>query len=183
MKQTFMPLALCLIAACSTPAPEESASPQASTEAIATETARPVIASLTIDENESRGQHFKDYAMASCFNRIVKSFKVGGESITGFERRAFFEGTILDGDSRDGYTPEQERFIDKWFEAKDKVNELVEEFLSRNYAGPQPRAGTKAASEWSPRNLLKCFDLYHSKALDDLMQKYVQDPDKIAGER
>ena len=73
--------------------------------------------------------------------------------------------------------PEEIELVRLVLEARKQSYELIKEFVSRAYRGPRPPPRTKAASEYTPLDLLKCFDLYHFKALDEHVKKYVNAPD------
>jgi isocitrate lyase len=59
----------------------------------------------------------------------------------------------------------------------DAIASLVQKFLSRDYTNPLVETEVKDVRF----DLLKCFDLYHSKELDGLAARMVAHPQRIEG--
>jgi len=128
----------------------------------------------------THGQNYKDSVLASCIGKIYKTAGDADKTARITEWAAVYKR--LDLENQTDTSEEQKKAVSQLQEASRESGKLIDEFTARNYTGQRPRPRTMAASTWVPLDLLKCFDLYHSKALDDIVKKYVHDPDKIAGE-
>lgn len=105
---------------------------------------------VTSAMSRTYAQNYKDMALAYC---IAKAYSV--------DPHANKDATATAGG------------LDQWsnYDAENSataIPELVKSYLSRHYASIQ--------GEHVKLDLMKCIDMYHSKDLEKLVKKYVQNP-------
>lgn len=106
--------------------------------------------------SRSDAQNYKDMVLASCLAQAYRND--GGAAIdAGSSVTALRDWTYYD----------MER-------SPDAVKALVDRYLARDYANPLAEAKIKGVRF----DLLKCMDLYHSQALDDLARRLVLRPQR-----
>lgn len=104
--------------------------------------------------DRTNGVNYKDMALASCIAEAYKGSPAGKDATD--TAATYLEWTYYD--------------LDKGNAAVDK---LVEKYLHRDYSTPiEGYADAKF-------DLLKCFDMYHSRELDEQVRKYVPHPDWV----
>ncbi|EKU84431.1 hypothetical protein ABIB42_004935 [Massilia sp. UYP32] len=107
----------------------------------------------------THAQNYKDMVLATCLTQAYRNdngvAKDAGSSIS-----ALRDWTYFDMD-----------------QSPDAVNSLVESYLERDYSSPLVESEVKGVRF----DFLKCLDLYHSKALDDLTKRLVIHPKRIYG--
>ena len=110
------------------------------------------------------GQNFKDRVLTGCLMSIYKNDKEALHDAGAYYR----------------HQQEWQNYSYDPNEADPEADKLTRQYLARTYNDPVWSNETGVSSRF---NLAKCFDLYHSEALEKLVRKHVFDPDKIAGER
>ncbi|KWS36449.1 type VI secretion system amidase immunity protein Tai4 [Pseudomonas syringae] len=102
----------------------------------------------------THAQNYKDMVLATCIASAYKfSANVGtdaGSSVTALREWANYD----------------------WEKSPEKPREFVDNYLARDYTNPLVESEIKGVKF----DLLKCLDLYHSKALDALTKKVVINP-------
>jgi hypothetical protein len=100
-------------------------------------------------------QNYHDMVLASCIERAYYSDDVAakdaGSSVTALREWTLYDIAV----------------------SISEVDRLITSYLSRNYDNPIVDDEVKGVHF----ELLKCFDLYHSKSLQQLSKKTVVDPD------
>lgn len=99
-------------------------------------------------------QNFKDMVLATCIANAYKNDKEAaidaGSSVSALRDWTYYD-------------------LDK---APDAIRKLVDSYLARDYHNPLADAEIKGVKF----DLLKCFDLYHSKELDAQARRLVSNP-------
>lgn len=105
-------------------------------------------------------QNYKDMVLATCLTQAYRNAPSvstdAGSSIS-----ALRDWTYFDMD-----------------QSPDAVNSLVSSYLARDYSNPLVESEIKGVRF----DFLKCMDLYHSKALDDLAKRLVVHPKRSYGQ-
>ena len=105
-------------------------------------------------------QNYKDMVLATCLTRAYRNdtgvAKDAGSSISALRDWTYFD-------------------MDR---SPDAVNSLVDSYLARDYSNPLVESEIKGVRF----DFLKCMDLYHSKALDDLAKRLVMHPKRTDGQ-
>jgi len=99
-------------------------------------------------------QNYKDMVLAGCIAQAYSN-DAGAAIDAGSSASALRDWTSFDLE-----------------ESPDAVQALVDNYLARDYANPLVEAETRGVRF----DLLKCMDLYHSKALNELVQRVVVFP-------
>lgn len=105
-------------------------------------------------------QNYKDMVLATCLTQAYRSDS-GVATDAGSSISALREWTYFDMDR-----------------SPDAVSSLVNSYLARNYSNPLVESEIKGVRF----DFLKCMDLYHSKALDDLAKRLVIYPKRVDGQ-
>lgn len=103
--------------------------------------------------NRTFASNYKDMALATC---LATAYKDAAASDAGSAAAALREWTEYDMEK----SPEQ-------------VKALVDQYLRRDYGNPIAAAEGRGDIQFS---LLKCLDMYHSKALNDQVKRLVYKP-------
>jgi hypothetical protein len=100
-------------------------------------------------------QNYKDMALALCISTAY-----GGDAAVdaGSSFSALRDWTLYDMEN-----------------APEKMKQIVEKYLRRDYHNPLVEAETKADIKF---NFLKCLDMYHSKELDAQVKRVVSKPNR-----
>lgn len=104
----------------------------------------------------SYGQNFKDMVLAHCIATAYRN-DPGAAADAGSSVSALRDWTYYDMEN----SPEA-------------IKALIDQYLARNYHNPLAEAEVKGLRF----DLLKCFDLYHSKELAVLSKRYVIKPNR-----
>ena len=102
-------------------------------------------------------QNYKDMVLATCMTRAYRK-DAGVAKDAGSSISALRDWTHFDMDR-----------------SPDSVNSLVDSYLARDYSNPLVESEIKDVRF----DFLKCMDLYHSKALNDLAKRLVIHPNRI----
>ncbi len=102
----------------------------------------------------SYGQNYKDMVLATCVAQAYQA-DPGAATDAGSSVSALRDWTYYDMEA-----------------APDEIKALVDAYLARNYFNPLAEAEVKGVKF----AMLKCLDLYHSKALDEQVKKLVINP-------
>lgn len=102
----------------------------------------------------THAQNYKDMVLASCLTQAYRN-DAGVSSDAGSSVSALRDWTYYDMEK-----------------SPDAVKSLVDSYLSRDYSNPLVESEIKGVRF----NFLKCMDLYHSKALEDLVKRLVIHP-------
>ena len=106
-------------------------------------------------------QNYKDMVLATCLAQAYRD-DAGAAADAGSSVAALREWTYFDLDL-----------------SPDAVQALVDNYLARDYSHPLVESEIKGIRF----DFLKCMDLYHSKALEDLAKRLVIDPKRGARRR
>jgi len=101
-------------------------------------------------------QNYKDMALATCLNQAYRNNPSVATDV-GSSISALRDWTYFDMDR-----------------SPDAINSLVSNYLARDYSNPLVESEIKGVRF----DFLKCMDLYHSKALDDLAKRLVIHPQR-----
>lgn len=101
-------------------------------------------------------QNYKDMVMATCIATAYAKNKEAGID-AGSSASALRDWTYYDLE-----------------QSPDAVKALVDSYLARDYSNPLAESEVKGIKF----DLLKCFDLYHSAALQKLVQRVVMKPNR-----
>lgn len=101
--------------------------------------------------SRTHAQNYKDMVLATCIAQAYRN-DAGATVDAGSSASALRDWTSFDLE-----------------ESPDAVQALVDNYLARDYANPLVEAETRGVRF----DLLKCMDLYHSKALDELIKRLV----------
>ncbi|TXF97039.1 type VI secretion system amidase immunity protein Tai4 [Massilia arenae] len=105
-------------------------------------------------------QNYKDMVLATCLTQAYRN-DTSVATDAGSSISALRDWTYFDMD-----------------QSPDAVNSLVNSYLARDYSNPLVESEIKGVRF----DFLKCMDLYHSKALDDLAKRLVIHPKRIYGQ-
>lgn len=105
-------------------------------------------------------QNYKDMVLATCLTQAYRN-DAGASTDAGSSISALRDWTYFDLD-----------------QSPDAVKSLVDNYLARDYSNPLVESEIKGVRF----DFLKCMDLYHSKALDDLAKRLVIHPKRIHGQ-
>lgn len=105
-------------------------------------------------------QNYKDMVLATCLTQAYRN-DTSLATDAGSSISALRDWTYFDMD-----------------QSPDAVNSLVNSYLARDYSNPLVESEIKGVRF----DFLKCMDLYHSKALDDLAKRLVIHPKRIYGQ-
>lgn len=106
----------------------------------------------------THAQNYKDMVLATCMAQAYRD-DPGAAIDAGSSVGALRDWTYFDLDR-----------------SPDAVQSLVDSYLARDYSHPLVDAEIKGVRF----DFLKCMDLYHSKALEDLVKRLVIDPQRRA---
>jgi len=107
----------------------------------------------------THAQNYKDMVLATCLTQAYRS-DTGVSTDAGSSISALRDWTYFDMDR-----------------SPDAVKSLVDSYLARDYSNPLVESEIKGVRF----DFLKCMDLYHSKALDDLAKQLVIHPNRVYG--
>lgn len=102
----------------------------------------------------THAQNYKDMVLAACMTKAYRG-DAGVATDAGSSVSALRDWTYFDMD-----------------ESPDAVRSLVDSYLARDYTNPVVESEIKGVRF----DFLKCMDLYHSKALEDLVKRLVIHP-------
>lgn len=105
-------------------------------------------------------QNYKDMVLATCLTRAYRN-DTGVATDAGSSISALRDWTYFDMDQN-----------------PDAINSIVNSYLARDYSNLLVESEIKGVRF----DFLKCMDLYHSKALDDLAKRLVIHPNRIYGQ-
>lgn len=105
-------------------------------------------------------QNYKDMVLATCLTQAYRN-ETSVATDAGSSISALRDWTYFDMD-----------------QSPDAVKSLVSSYLARDYSNPLVESEIKGVRF----DFLKCMDLYHSKALDDLAKRLVIHPKRIYGQ-
>lgn len=105
-------------------------------------------------------QNYKDMVLATCLTRAYRK-DTGVATDAGSSISALRDWTYFDMDQN-----------------PDAINSIINSYLARDYSNPLVESEIKGVRF----DFLKCMDLYHSKALDDLAKRLVIHPNRIYGQ-
>lgn len=102
----------------------------------------------------THAQNYKDMVLATCLTQAYRT-DTGIATDAGSSLSALRDWTYFDMEK-----------------SPDAVKSLVDSYLARDYTNPLVESEVKGVRF----DFLKCMDLYHSKALDDLVKRLVIHP-------
>jgi hypothetical protein len=100
------------------------------------------------------GQNYKDMLLASCIARAYKGDPKAGKDAA-YSASVFIEWTLYD--------------VEK---SSNAIDNLIERYLARDYHNPL------VEYQGVEFDLLKCFDMYHSKELEAQVKQFVLNPNR-----
>lgn len=124
-------------------------------------TATPLQAASPQAPSRTHAQNYKDMVLATCIAQAYRN-DTGAAIDAGSSASALRDWTSFDLE-----------------ESPDAVQALVDNYLARDYANPLVEAETRGVRF----DLLKCLDLYHSTALEELVKRLVVLPTHISTQR
>ncbi|WP_306398071.1 type VI secretion system amidase immunity protein Tai4 [Telluria beijingensis] len=105
----------------------------------------------------THAQNYKDLVLANCLAQAYRN-EAGASADIGSSVSALRDWTYFDMEK-----------------SPDAVKSLVDSYLARDYSNPLVESEIKGIRF----DFLKCMDLYHSKALEDLVKRLVVHPKRV----